>query len=176
MNTVEQFSNTVRTIPDFPKPGIMFKDITPVLRDPKLCAELAALLAAPFRNEQVDVVAGIESRGFLFGMLLAQELNCGFAMIRKSGKLPYKTVSMSYALEYGEATIEMHEDEVGKGQRVLIHDDLLATGGTAAAAAHLVQKVGASVVGFNFLIELGFLNGRTPLAQLGGKVESIITY
>lgn len=177
MTPLEQkLHDTIRTIPDFPKPGIQFKDITPVLRDPRLCRELVHDIAGKFQGAQVDVVAGIESRGFLFGMMLAQELNCAFAVIRKKGKLPHKTVEMEYALEYGSAIIEMHEDEVRPGQRVMIHDDLLATGGTAAAAAELIRRVGGTVAGFSFVIELGFLNGRQKLAPYSTHIVTLLNY
>jgi len=176
MTAIDQLlEQTIRTIPDFPQPGIQFKDITPVLRNPRLCREVVVRIAEEFRGK-VDVVAGIESRGFLFGMLLAQELNCAFAIIRKKGKLPHKTIEMEYALEYGSAIIEMHEDEIAPGQRVMIHDDLLATGGTAAAAAELVSMVGGTVAGFSFVIELGFLQGRQRLLPWSEHIITLINY
>lgn len=176
MNTLETLKLTIRNIPDFPKPGIMFKDITPLLRQPELCKNIARLLAEPYRGNYVDIVAGIESRGFLFGMMLAQELNCPFAIIRKKGKLPYKTIEMEYALEYGTATIEIHEDELKVGSRVLIHDDLLATGGTADAAAQLIEKVGGKVAGFSFVIGLDFLAGRKRLESHTRSINTLINY
>lgn len=175
--TLEQtLDKTIRTIPDFPSPGIQFKDITPVLRDPGLCRGIVRDLASRFEHQRVDVVAGIESRGFLFGMLLAQELNCAFAIIRKKGKLPHRTVEVEYALEYGSAIIEMHEDEISPGQHVMIHDDLLATGGTAAAAAELVQRVGGKVAGFSFVIELTFLPGRQKLQPYSDHIITLLKY
>lgn len=176
MTTSQKIDQAIRTIPDFPKPGIQFKDITPILRDAALCKEIAVELARPYRGQSINVVAGIESRGFLFGMLMAQELDCAFAVIRKKGKLPHKTVEIEYALEYGSAVIEMHEDEIQSGQRVIIHDDLLATGGTASAAAQLIQKVGGEVAGFSFLIELEFLNGNTKLIDFSRKIETLKCY
>ncbi|GAB5538633.1 MAG: adenine phosphoribosyltransferase [Salibacteraceae bacterium] len=172
----KELDNHIRTIPDFPKQGIMFKDITPVLRNPKLCSRVTAALAESFRGESIDVVAGVESRGFLFGMLLAQELDCAFAIIRKKGKLPHKTVEMEYSLEYGSAIIEMHEDEIRPNQKVLIHDDLLATGGTAAAAAMLIKKAGGNVAGFNFMIELESLKGRKRLEHHSQNIVTLKKY
>ena len=166
----------IRTIPDFPEPGIMFKDITPILRNPSLCKEIAQVSADQFRDQSIDVVAGIESRGFLFGMLIAQELNAAFAIIRKKGKLPHKTLELEYALEYGTAIIEMHEDEISPGQNVLIHDDLLATGGTADAAAQLVCSANGNIAGFSFLIELEFLLGRKKLEQHSKKIVTLKNY
>lgn len=166
----------IRNIPDFPKPGIQFKDITPILRDSKLCREITLALTAPFKGKKIDVIAGIESRGFLFGMLMAQELDCAFAVIRKKGKLPHRTVEIEYALEYGSAIIEMHEDEIESGQQVIIHDDLLATGGTASAAAELIKKVGGRVEAFSFLIELDFLEGAHRLSPFGAPIASLKHY
>ena len=176
MTISQKIDQAIRTIPDFPKPGIQFKDITPILRDAKLCKEIAVELAKPYREQTINVVAGIESRGFLFGMLMAQELDCAFAVIRKKGKLPHKTVEIEYALEYGSAIIEMHEDEIQSGQRVIIHDDLLATGGTASAAAQLIQKVGGEVAGFSFLIELEFLQGKSKLESFSPRIEALKGY
>jgi adenine phosphoribosyltransferase len=155
----------LRDVPDFPKPGILFKDITPLLADPAAYAAAIEAMAAPFSEADVRRVVGIESRGFIFGSSLAQRFDVGFAPARKIGKLPWKTRSRSYALEYGEATLELHEDAVRPGEPVLIVDDLLATGGTARAVVELVRELGARVVGVSFLIELGFLGGR---AQLDG--------
>lgn len=172
----EELDKHIRTIPDFPKPGIMFKDITPVLRNHSLCKRIAQEAAGAFRDKSIHVVAGIESRGFLFGMLIAQELNAAFAVIRKKGKLPHKTVELEYALEYGSAVIEMHEDEIHPGQNVLIHDDLLATGGTADAAAQLIKKVGGNVAGFNFIIGLDFLKGGEKLEPHSKNIVTLINY
>ncbi len=153
----------IRDIPDFPKEGIIFKDITPLLKDHAAFDETIAKLAKRYAGMDVDVIVGIESRGFLFGTPLARELKTGFVPVRKKGKLPYKTVSMSYDLEYGSATIEMHTDAVKKGQRVVVVDDLLATGGTAGAACKLLSDQGAEVVECAFIVELGFLGGREKL-------------
>lgn len=176
MTISENLHEIIRTIPDFPKQGIQFKDITPILRDHHLCKKVTNALCLPYKNKQIDVVAGIESRGFLFGMLMAQKLNCSFAIIRKKGKLPHKTVEVEYSLEYGSAIIEMHEDEIQDGQNVIIHDDLLATGGTAAAAAQLIKKVGGNVSGFSFLIELEFLDGAEKLKVHEAPIETLIKY
>lgn len=167
---------TVRDVQDFPKPGIIFKDITPILKDHVLCTEIAAALAAQLKGLEIDVVAGIESRGFLFGPALAQLLKVPFVPIRKAGKLPYKTIKESYALEYGEATIEVHEDALLSGQRVLIHDDLLATGGTVVAASKLIEKLGAEVAGYSFVISLDFLKGAERLLPYTNQVFSLAAY
>ena len=165
---------SIRDIPDFPKPGILFKDITPVLADPALFRDTIAALANQWRAEKPDVVVGIESRGFIFGAPLALALETAFIPIRKPGKLPYKTMRVEYALEYGTDALEAHQDAVAGGQRVLIVDDVLATGGTAAAAAKLVSQLGGDVIGAAFLIELGFLNGRERLDTL--QTRALITY
>lgn len=154
----------IRDVPDFPKPGIIFKDITPVLHSPAAFAEVIEALANGARDKRPDVVVGIESRGFIFGTPLAMALGVPFAPARKLGKLPYDRISEEYALEYGTNTIEMHTDAITPGQRAYIVDDLLATGGTAAAAARLVERLNGQVVGFGFLVELEFLNGRNLLA------------
>lgn len=153
----------IRTVPDFPKKGILFYDITPALQDPQSLKQIVQQMSSPFKKQKIDFVAGIESRGFIFGSLLAHELNAGFVPIRKQGKLPHETMQQEYELEYGDATIEIHKDAFGKGDRVLVVDDLLATGGTARAAAFLVEKLGAEIAGMCFLIELTFLNGRKNL-------------
>jgi len=158
-----KIKDAVRDIPDFPKPGIVFKDITPIFQDPQLCGEIVQELRFQCRNLKADAVVGVESRGFLFGLPLANSLNLPFAPVRKKGKLPYDTVSYKYDLEYGSAEIEMHTDAIKPGMRVVVHDDLLATGGTAAAAADLIQQCGAEVCGFSFVLELEFLNGRKML-------------
>lgn len=176
MTLEEKLKATIRNIPDFPEPGIQFKDITPLLSDTRLCAQTAKALAEPFKERGVDVVAGVESRGFLFGVLIAHELDCPFTMIRKSGKLPYKTVAQTYDLEYGSASIEMHIDAISEGQRVLIHDDLLATGGTAKATAELIEKVGGKVAGFNFVVALSGLNGQDRLQPYSDNIVSIVKY
>jgi adenine phosphoribosyltransferase len=155
----------IRDIQDFPKPGIGFKDITPLLIDPIARKETLAILISELSNQKIDKVIGVESRGFFFGMLLAEELNAGFVPVRKPKKLPYKTVSASYDLEYGSDTLEMHIDAIQKGDKVLIHDDVLATGGTAKAVCELVEQLGGEIVQVNFLMELSFLNGREKLGK-----------
>lgn len=164
----------IRDIPDFPKKGIIFKDITPLLRDPDALAYACNEMFNHFKKNGVTVVAGIESRGFIFGTPVAKLFDVGFIPIRKPGKLPYKTISEEYELEYGTDKIEMHIDAVGKGDKVLIIDDLLATGGTAAAARKLVEQAGGEVAGIGFVIELGFLNGIEKLR--GVPVHSLIRY
>lgn len=158
-----KIKKTLRDVVDFPSPGIIFKDITTLLKEPVLCAEITEALMAQLKGIKIDVVAGIESRGFLFGFTLAQALNVPFVPIRKVGKLPYKTVQQSYDLEYGSATLEIHEDAFTAGQQVLIHDDLLATGGTVVAASKLVHQLGAHVAAYSFLISLDFLKGKERL-------------
>lgn len=172
----DKIKQIIRDVPDFPKPGIVFKDITPILENPALCNEIADALAEQLTNVEVDVVAGIESRGFLFGLALAQKLNVPFVPIRKAGKLPYKTIQQSYDLEYGSATLEVHEDAFDAGQKIVIHDDLLATGGTVVAASALVQKLGAEVAGYSFLINLDFLNGKDRLKVYSNKLFSLADY
>ena len=171
-----RIKQTVRDVNDFPKPGIIFKDITPILKDPELCGDITKALALQLANLEIDVVAGIESRGFLFGPQLAQLLKVPFVPIRKAGKLPYKTIQESYDLEYGSAVIECHEDALIRGQRVLIHDDLLATGGTVVAATKLIQQLGAELVGYSFLISLDFLNGKARLKPYSEQVFSLASY
>ncbi len=161
----EKLKQTIRDIPDYPKPGIVFKDITPVLADPSLINEIAEALASPFKGLPIDAVAATEARGFIFGSILAKQLNCRFVPVRKAGKLPYKTRAQDYALEYGTATIEMHEDAIEPHWNVLVHDDLLATGGTAGATAALVKSFGAKLVGFSFVINLTFLPGEKMLQE-----------
>ena len=164
----------IRDIPDFPQPGIMFKDITPVLADPVAFAEVIAALSEDIKRLRPDVIVGIESRGFLFGAPVAHELGVGFVPFRKAGKLPYKTVTQEYALEYGTATVEAHVDAIKPGQRVVIVDDVLATGGTAVAAGQLVEKLGGATVGFAFFIELAFLAGRNKL--VGRDITTLLSY
>ena len=164
----------IRSVPDFPKPGIMFRDITPLLKDPRGFAEAIRRMAAPYKKGDVDVVLGAESRGFIFGVAIAQKLGAGFVPIRKKGKLPWQVMGEDYALEYGSATVAMHVDALKPGERVLLIDDLLATGGTSAAAVALVKKLGAQILEIGFLIELKFLNGREKLK--GCPVRSIVVY
>jgi adenine phosphoribosyltransferase len=171
LNDIE---NAIRSIPDFPKPGIMFKDITPVLADARLFAGSIDLLTAGFKPGMVDAVVGIDARGFIFAAAAALKLKAGFVPVRKKGKLPYQTHEQDYALEYGTATIAMHVDALQRGSRVLLIDDLLATGGTAAAAAALVQKLEAEILEISFLIELSFLAGRKKLSQF--PLRSLVVY
>lgn len=177
MNELEhRLKAAIRAVPDFPKPGILFRDITPVLEDAALCNAAVSGFRQALVQHRIDAIAGIESRGFLFGMPLAMALNIPFVTVRKKGKLPWKTVSYRYDLEYGSAEVEMHVDSVKPGMRVMVHDDLLATGGTAAAAAELIKKQGGTVAAFSFLIELSFLNGMDRLKPYGADVVSLVTY
>jgi adenine phosphoribosyltransferase len=172
--TPGEIKAAIRNVPDFPKPGIQFKDITPVLADPRLFAGAIDLLTEKFKPGSVDMVVGIDARGFIFAAAAAMKLRAGFVPVRKKGKLPYQTHEQDYALEYGTATIAMHVDALKPGTRVLLIDDLLATGGTAAAAIALVNKFGAQILEAAFLIELEFLNGREKLK--GCPVRSIVVY
>jgi len=173
----EKLKTTIRDVNDYPKPGVLFKDITPVLEEPLLVKEIIAEMVARFREERIDAIAATEARGFIFGSMLAYELGTRFIPIRKAGKLPYKTRSRQYALEYGVASIEMHIDAVRQGWRVLVHDDLLATGGTAGASAELINSFGAQVVGFSFVVNLGFLPGEKVLEdRFGLKSHYLVSY
>lgn len=172
----QQLKDVIRDVPDFPKPGILFKDVTPILKNPHLCNAILAEFMDRLDPKRIDVVAGIESRGFLFGLSLAQRLGKPFVPIRKQGKLPFRTVAQSYALEYGEATIEIHEDAFSRGARVLIHDDLLATGGTVIATSELIQKLGGTIAGYAFIISLDFLGGRERLLTYDEMVVSLVRY
>lgn len=172
----EKLRELVRDVPDFPKPGVVFKDITPILQHPEVCESVIKEFADGLSSVEFDVIAGIESRGFLFGLMLANYLGKPFIPVRKQGKLPYRTVSESYKLEYGQATIEIHEDAFPEGTKVLIHDDLLATGGTVVATSKLIEKVGGTVAGFSFLINLSFLNGEGRLNRFSDNVVSLVTY
>jgi adenine phosphoribosyltransferase len=154
----------IRDVPNFPKEGILFKDITTLLKDGQAFRQVVDMMAATYRDKTVELVVGVESRGFIFGGALAYELKCGFVPVRKEGKLPYQKISESYALEYGSAVLEIHKDAIQPSQPVVIVDDLLATGGTARATARLVQQLGGMVVGISFLIELKFLKGAEHLA------------
>ena len=176
MNIEDKIKNVIRDVPNFPKVGIIFKDITPIMMDAQLSNEILDHLVELYKNESIDVIAGIESRGFLFGYPLAMRLGIPFILIRKKGKLPYEKISHSYDLEYGSATIEMHTDAIQSGQRVLIHDDLLATGGSAEAAAILVEKTGGKVASFNFLVSLDFLNGAEKLNRFSDKIINLVRY
>jgi adenine phosphoribosyltransferase len=164
----------IRDVPDFPEPGIVFKDIMPLLADRATFQETVELLAEWIEPRKPDLILGAEARGFILGGALAYKLGCGFAAARRPGKLPWKTVSASYALEYGENTLELHADAISSGARVLVHDDLLATGGTAAAICDLVEQLGGEIVGLAFVIELTFLEGRKHLERY--DVHSLITY
>ena len=171
MDTIKE---KIRDIPDFPKKGIVFKDITPLLNDPKLFHKVIDIFTERYRNENIDRVVGIESRGFIFGSVLAYKLECGFTIVRKTGKLPFRTIRKSYDLEYGSDHLEIHEDSIRPGQRVLIVDDLLATGGTCLAVTELVRQLQGKVAGLAFLIELSFLKGREKLKTF--DVFSIVQY
>lgn len=171
----ERVKNAIRNVPDFPKPGIQFKDITPILMDVNLCKDIVQ----GFKDQlgfEVDAIVAIESRGFFFGTLLADRLNVPFIPIRKVGKLPGDCVQYTYDLEYGTATVELHKGFLKPGMKVLIHDDLLATGGTVTAAAELIKMEGAEVAGFSFLINLSFLNGVSVIEKYSNNVLSIATY
>src|SRR5215468_10441528 len=172
--TPADIERAIRNVADFPKPGIQFKDITPVLADPRLFSGSIDLLIDGFKPDQVDAVVGIDARGFIFAAAAAVKLQAGFIPVRKKGKLPYKTHEQEYALEYGTATVAMHVDALKPGSRVLLIDDLLATGGTAAAAASLVEKLGGKILEISFLIELKFLNGRQKLKEY--PVRSLVVY
>lgn len=172
----EKLKTVVRDVPDFPQPSVVFKDITPILKDANLCNEIIDAFVDQTKSLPIDVIVGIESRGFLFGMMLANRLNIPFVPIRKQGKLPADTIAESYKLEYGQATIEIHEDAFPAGTNVLIHDDLLATGGTVVAAAKLVEKIGGNVAGFSFVINLEFLKGEGRLHRFSENVISLVKY
>ena len=176
MSLTEKIQNAIRDVPDFPKPGILFKDITPIFLDAKLCNEITDAFCRSFSKAKPDAIIGIESRGFLFGMLMASWLNIPFIMVRKAGKLPSKTVSQTYDLEYGSAIIEVHDDVIKKGWNIVIHDDLLATGGTAGAAAEIVKKCGANVAGFTFVVELDFLKGKEKLINYSNNIQCLVQY
>jgi len=171
-NIKEYLESVIRTIPDFPKPGIQFKDITTLLSDKKALKLTTKALSEPYKDLKCDIVVGLESRGFLFGTNMAEILNAAFVPVRKPGKLPSETISESYELEYGTDSVEMHKDAIKKGDKVIIHDDLIATGGTALAAAKLVKKLGGEIIGYSFIIELSFLNGRDKLNH--DRIESIL--
>ncbi len=166
--------NAIRLVPNFPKQGILFKDITPLLQNEEIGRLIVDEFDSRFKDSKIDAIAGIESRGFLFGYALALRMGIPFIPIRKSGKLPWKTVGVDYSLEYGTARIEMHEDAVVPGMRVMIHDDLLATGGTAEAAAKLILSQKAEVVAFSFVVELDFLKGRERLNTFSNEIVSLV--
>lgn len=172
----QKIKRAVRDIINFPKEGIVFKDITPILKDQELCSEIIDTFLDRFEHLNIDVVVGVESRGFLFGMLLANKMKKPFIPIRKQGKLPYKSVCEQYDLEYGSAILEIHEDAFAKGSKVLIHDDLLATGGTINAAAKLIDKLGGEISGFSFLIGLSFLKGQETLKRWSNNCIVLAEY
>jgi adenine phosphoribosyltransferase len=174
MDSLTILRDSIRDVPDFPKSGIVFKDITPVLSDPSLFKLAIQHFVQQCAGKSIDKIAGIDARGFLFGATVAHGMGIGFIPIRKKGKLPYTTISHSYALEYGEAEIEIHTDAINPGERVVLIDDLLATGGTAGASIHLLEKLGATVVQAQFLIELAFLDGRSALSPT--PVLALIKY
>jgi adenine phosphoribosyltransferase len=171
---MESLKGAIRDVPDFPKPGIVFKDITPVLSDAELFRRTTEAMAAPFIDAGISYVVGVESRGFIFGAPVALALGAGFTPVRKPGKLPYRTTAAEYALEYGTDRLEIHADACAPDARVLVVDDVLATGGTAAATCRLVEALGGVVVGCSFLVELSFLPGRAALS--GRRVEALVTY
>lgn len=164
----------IRDIPDFPKPGILFRDITPLLADADALSKAIDALAKPFQGQGIDMVAAVEARGFIFGSAVAKALGVGFVPIRKKGKLPFATHSVSYGLEYGKDTVEVHTDAIAPGHKVLMVDDLLATGGTMTAACELIEKLGAEIAGLTFLIELADLKGRDNFSQY--RIHTVITY
>ena len=172
---MDQLKRLIRDVPDFPKPGVTFRDITPLLADPAGLGMAIELMANPFRGKKVDVVAGAESRGFIFGIAVAKTLAAGFVPIRKPGKLPRETYSVEYDLEYGKDRLEIHADALGPGQRVLMVDDLIATGGTMKASLDLIERLGAEIVGASVLIELAALRGR-DLLDGRREVYSVLTY
>lgn len=171
-NIKEYLESVIRTIPDFPKPGIQFKDITTLLNDKKALKLTTEALCTPYKDIECDVVVGLESRGFLFGTNMAEVLNTSFVPVRKPGKLPAKIISESYELEYGTDSLEIHFDAIKKGDKVIIHDDLIATGGSALAASKLVERLGGIIVGYSFIIELSFLKGRDLLNH--NTIESVL--
>lgn len=173
----ENIKTLLRDVPDFPKPGILFKDITPLLAEPQARKSVVDTIAGYFRDQQIDAVAAVEARGFIFGMLIAEALDVAFVPVRKAGKLPYHKIREEYDLEYGKAAIEMHVDALKPGSRVLIHDDLLATGGTAGAAGNLIRKLGGVVAGYSFIINLAFLPGEKILTdKFGVQPHYLVRY
>lgn len=175
-NLEKQIKSTIRDIPNFPKEGIVFKDITPLLQDVSLSKSITGALAEYWNGKGIDIIVGIESRGFMWGHSLAQMLEVPFVPIRKKGKLPAESYAFKYDLEYGSAEIEVHKDAIKSGQRVLIHDDLLATGGTAIGAAELIKMSGGGVAGFSFIVELGFLGGRNGVSKYSDEIHALSAY
>jgi adenine phosphoribosyltransferase len=176
MTLEQEIKEATREIQDFPKQGIYYKDLTPILKNTVLSKKIANSLIEKSANLKPDAIACLEGRGFWYGMMIAQALNIPFIPIRKVGKLPYETLSYSYSLEYGAATMEVHSDAFKKGWRVLIHDDLLATGGTATAAAELVKMQGAQIAGFVFVVDLSFLGGKDKISKYSSDIISLATY
>jgi len=172
----QQVKDAIRDIPDFPKPGIVFKDITPILKDPALCDNIVDAFIEKLKGIRIDVIAGVESRGFLFGLTLATRLGVPFIPVRKAGKLPYTIKQKAYKLEYGTAIIEMHVDAFEPGQHILIHDDLLATGGTVTAASELITEMGGIIAGFAFVVGLGFLNGQERIQTWSDNIIVLADY
>ncbi len=177
MVEVFNIQSLLRDVPDFPKPGIIFKDITPLLANPVARKQVVDEIATHYKAAEIDAVAAVEARGFIFGVLLAEALEVPFIPVRKSGKLPYHKIQEEYALEYGTASIEMHVDAIQPGSKILIHDDLLATGGTASAAGRMIQRLGGEVAGFSFVINLAFLPGEKLLNErFGTKAHYLVSY
>lgn len=175
MDRLARIERSIRNIDDFPQPGVQFKDITPVLADPALLQLVVDLLAEPFEDARVSKVVAIEARGFILGGALAARFGAGFVPVRKKGKLPFRSIEQSYQLEYGTDSVEMHVDAIEPGDRVLIHDDVIATGGTAAASRALIERAGGIVLGYSFFIELAFLNGRARLGD-APEIHAILKY
>ncbi len=173
---IEELKALIRDIPDFPEPGIVFKDITPLLHKPWALQKVVDFIGNRYIGAGVDIVAGIESRGFILASALAYKIGAGLAIIRKPGKLPYKTISATYTLEYGKDSIEVHEDAIQEGMKVVIVDDVLATGGTMGAAVDLVERLGGNIINIDFLLELTFLNGRKRIEEMGYPVFSLIKF
>ncbi len=171
-----EIKSIIRDIPDFPKEGILFKDITPILKDPHLCLRIVDAFCEHIEPTRTEVLVGVESRGFLFGMMIASRLSIPFVPVRKKGKLPAETYEETYELEYGSATLEIHKDAIEKEKRVMIHDDLLATGGTVAASSKLVTQLGASISGYSFLVGLDFLNGRSKISPFSNNIITLARY
>ena len=172
----QKIHTAIREVPDFPKPGINFKDITTLLLDPQLSSEIINAFIERLKGKKIDAIVGVESRGFLFGFLLANKMEIPFIPIRKVGKLPGETLQYKYDLEYGSAEVEIHKNDVQKGWNILIHDDLLATGGTASAAAELVLQLGCKVSAFTFVVNLDFLNGKKKIEEYTNNIISLIEY
>jgi len=173
---LDNLKGLIRTIPDYPQPGIMFRDVTTLLADAQGFKATIERLTEPYRKEPVDAVAGIEARGFILGGAVADRLGCGFIPLRKKGKLPYKTISQEYTLEYGIDVIEIHEDAIKSGERILLVDDLIATGGTAEAAIKLIERVGGKIIGAAFIIDLPELGGRVKIESMGANCHTIMEF